>query len=98
MHTPPLSFSVPRSVEANSFPRSETRPTLRSRAMAHAEAHDLDTILIKDTGVGTALVTELSDAGLAALPANRTATRLPDGTFEAEPSAPIGIQFPASQN
>jgi predicted phage terminase large subunit-like protein len=43
-------------------------PTLRSRAIAHAEAHDPDTILVEDTGVGTALAVELRDAGLAAVP------------------------------
>lgn len=63
-------------------------PTLRSRAMAHAEAHDPDTILIEDTGVGTALVPELSDAGLAAVaikPDRDKITRMSvqSGKFEA---------------
>jgi predicted phage terminase large subunit-like protein len=43
-------------------------PTLRSRAIAHAEAHDPDTILVEDTGVGTALAVELKEAGLSAVP------------------------------
>jgi predicted phage terminase large subunit-like protein len=43
-------------------------PTLRSRAIAHAEAQDPDTILVEDTGVGMALASELKEAGSAAVP------------------------------
>jgi predicted phage terminase large subunit-like protein len=42
-------------------------PTLRMRAIAHAHAHHANTILIEDTGVGTALVSELKNAGLPAI-------------------------------
>jgi predicted phage terminase large subunit-like protein len=39
-------------------------PTLKERAIAHAQAHRPTTILIEDTGVGTALVPELRNCGL----------------------------------
>jgi predicted phage terminase large subunit-like protein len=42
-------------------------PTLKARAISHAKDHKPDTILIEDTGVGTALVKELQDAGLSAV-------------------------------
>ena len=42
-------------------------PTLRSRAIAHAEAHKPHKIIIEDAGVGTALVAELRRSGLAAI-------------------------------
>jgi predicted phage terminase large subunit-like protein len=42
-------------------------PTLRTRAIAHAHAHHANTILIEDTGVGTALVSELRNVGLPAI-------------------------------
>jgi phage terminase large subunit-like protein len=38
-------------------------PTLRSRAIAHAQAHKPHKILIEDAGVGTALVSELKRSG-----------------------------------
>ena len=43
-------------------------PTLRSRAIAHAQAHRPHKILIEDAGVGTALVSELKLSGLTAIP------------------------------
>jgi predicted phage terminase large subunit-like protein len=42
-------------------------PTLRERASAHAREHKANKILIEDTGVGTALVGELTRAGLTAI-------------------------------
>ena len=42
-------------------------PTLKARAISHADVHKPDKILIEDTGVGTALVAELGDAGLTAI-------------------------------
>ena len=42
-------------------------PTLKARAIAHAGTHKPNTILIEDTGVGTALVAELQKAGLSAI-------------------------------
>ena len=42
-------------------------PTLRSRAIAHAQAHKPHKILIEDAGVGTALVSELKRSGLTAI-------------------------------
>jgi predicted phage terminase large subunit-like protein len=63
-------------------------PTLRSRAIAHAQAHDPDTILVEDAGVGTALAVELRDAGLAAVPVKPerdkvTRMSVQSGKFEA---------------
>jgi predicted phage terminase large subunit-like protein len=45
-------------------------PALKSLAIAHAQEHKPDVILIEETGVGTALLAELSAAGFSA-----TATR-----------------------
>ena len=42
-------------------------PSLRTRAIAHARAHHASSILIEDTGVGTALVSELKNIGLPAM-------------------------------
>jgi len=42
-------------------------PSLRTRAIAHARAHHVSSILIEDTGVGTALVSELKNIGLPAM-------------------------------
>jgi predicted phage terminase large subunit-like protein len=42
-------------------------PTLRARAIAHANAHAPHKILIEDAGVGTALVSELRRSGLTAI-------------------------------
>jgi predicted phage terminase large subunit-like protein len=42
-------------------------PTLRSRAIAHAQAYGPHRILIEDAGVGTALVAELKRSGLTAI-------------------------------
>jgi predicted phage terminase large subunit-like protein len=42
-------------------------PTLKAKAMAHAEAHKPNKILIEDTGVGTALAPELKKAGFSAI-------------------------------
>ena len=42
-------------------------PTLKARAISYAGAHKADKILIEDTGVGTALVTELQKAGFSAI-------------------------------
>lgn len=42
-------------------------PTLKSRAIAHAAAHKPSRILIEDTGVGTALIQEIKNAGLPAI-------------------------------
>jgi len=42
-------------------------PTLRARAIAHANAHGPHKILIEDAGVGTALVSELRRSGLTAI-------------------------------
>ena len=42
-------------------------PTLKERAKAHARMHKPTKILIEDTGVGTALVQELTNAGLPAI-------------------------------
>jgi predicted phage terminase large subunit-like protein len=43
-------------------------PTLKMRAIQYAKVHEPSRILIEDTGVGTALVAELKDAGLYAIP------------------------------
>ena len=54
-------------------------PTLKSRAIAHAEAHDPHKILIEDAGVGTAFVAELQRAGKTAIgvkPENGKITRM----------------------
>jgi predicted phage terminase large subunit-like protein len=40
-------------------------PTLRAQAVEHARAHRPTTILIEDTGVGTALVSELRNQGFS---------------------------------
>jgi predicted phage terminase large subunit-like protein len=48
--------------------RREVYPTLKTRTIAHASVHKPAKILIEDTGVGTALVTELQNAGLSAIP------------------------------
>jgi predicted phage terminase large subunit-like protein len=42
-------------------------PTLKERATAHARRHSPTKILIEDTGVGTALVQELQNAGFPAI-------------------------------
>jgi len=42
--------------------------TLKARAIAHAQLHKPHRILIEDSGVGTALVKELQNAGLTAIP------------------------------
>jgi len=42
-------------------------PTLKARALAHARLHRPTKILIEDTGVGTALVVELQNAGFSAI-------------------------------
>lgn len=43
-------------------------PTLRARAIDHAQAHRPDKVLIEDAGVGTALLPELRRAGYSAVP------------------------------
>jgi predicted phage terminase large subunit-like protein len=45
-------------------------PDLKALAIAHARAHKVTKILIEDTGVGTALVTELQRSGLQAVGVN----------------------------
>jgi predicted phage terminase large subunit-like protein len=42
-------------------------PTLRARASSHAQVHKPNRILIEDTGVGTALIPELQNAGYSAI-------------------------------
>ena len=42
-------------------------PTLKERAIAHAQLHRPTTILIEDAGVGTALVAELQKGGFTAI-------------------------------
>jgi predicted phage terminase large subunit-like protein len=42
-------------------------PTLKARAIAHAQLHRPTKILIEDTGVGTALVPELRDRGFTVI-------------------------------
>jgi predicted phage terminase large subunit-like protein len=42
-------------------------PRLRARAIEHASAHQPSRILIEDTGVGTALLAELKNAGRSAI-------------------------------
>lgn len=42
-------------------------PTLRERAIRHAQRHKPTTILIEDTGVGTALVAELRNHGFTVI-------------------------------
>jgi len=42
-------------------------PTLKERAIAHAQLHKPTTILIEDTGVGTALVPELKNRGFTVI-------------------------------
>jgi predicted phage terminase large subunit-like protein len=42
-------------------------PTLKARAISHAEARKANTILVEDAGVGTALVAELQKVGLPAI-------------------------------
>jgi predicted phage terminase large subunit-like protein len=42
-------------------------PTLKARAISHAAAYKPDKILIEDSGVGTALLAELQNAGLSAI-------------------------------
>jgi predicted phage terminase large subunit-like protein len=42
-------------------------PTLKARAIAHAQLHRPTKILIEDTGVGTALVPEIRDLGFTAV-------------------------------
>jgi predicted phage terminase large subunit-like protein len=42
-------------------------PTLRAQAIAYAREHKAGQILVEDAGVGTALVTELQNAGLSAI-------------------------------
>jgi predicted phage terminase large subunit-like protein len=42
-------------------------PTLKERAIAHARLHKPTTILIEDTGVGTALVPELKNCGFTVI-------------------------------
>jgi predicted phage terminase large subunit-like protein len=42
-------------------------PTLKERAIAHARLHKPTTILIEDTGVGTALVPEVRNCGFAVI-------------------------------
>jgi predicted phage terminase large subunit-like protein len=42
-------------------------PTLKARAISHARAYKADKIMIEDTGVGTALLAELRNAGLSAI-------------------------------
>jgi predicted phage terminase large subunit-like protein len=42
-------------------------PTLRQRALAYAQEYKANKIFIEDTGVGTALVAELKNAGLSAI-------------------------------
>jgi predicted phage terminase large subunit-like protein len=54
-------------------------PTLKALAISHAGRHKPNTILVEDTGVGTALVKELQDVGLSAVavkPAQSKATRM----------------------
>jgi predicted phage terminase large subunit-like protein len=62
-------------------------PTLKSRAIWHARHHQADKILIEDAGVGTALITELQNAGLSAIavkPEHDKVTRMSiqSGKFE----------------
>ena len=51
-------------------------PTLKERAKAHARLHNPTTILIEDTGVGTALIQELQNAGLPAIAINPEQNKL----------------------
>jgi predicted phage terminase large subunit-like protein len=43
-------------------------PTLKAQAIAHARFHNPTTILIEDTGVGPALVSELQNSGFRVVP------------------------------
>jgi hypothetical protein len=45
----------------------EAYPTLKARAIAHAQMHSPTKILIEDAGVGTALVPELQNHGFTAI-------------------------------
>jgi hypothetical protein len=69
-------------------------PMLRSRAIAHGKAHEPDTILVEDTGVGTALAMELRDAACRRFPSNRKATRLPECPCSRPNSRPDWCCFP----
>jgi predicted phage terminase large subunit-like protein len=51
-------------------------PTLKERATAHARLHNPTIILIEDTGVGTALIQELQNAGLPAIAINAEQNKL----------------------
>jgi predicted phage terminase large subunit-like protein len=42
-------------------------PTLKARAISHADVYKPDKIMIEDSGVGTALLAELQNAGLSAI-------------------------------
>jgi predicted phage terminase large subunit-like protein len=42
-------------------------PNLKKLAISHARAHKADTILVKDAGIGTALVKELQDVWVSAV-------------------------------
>ena len=43
-------------------------PTLKAQAISHARLHKPDNILIEDSGVGTALIRELENAGFSVIP------------------------------
>ena len=62
-------------------------PTLKAQAILHARLHMPGKILIEDTGVGTALLTELKDAGFPAIGVipehdKRTRMSIQSGKFE----------------
>ncbi len=62
-------------------------PTLKARAIAYAREHKAGRILIEDIGVGTALVAELKNAGVAATGVRpehdkRTRMSIQSGKFE----------------
>jgi predicted phage terminase large subunit-like protein len=62
-------------------------PTLKARAIAHAQVHRPNKILVEDTGVGTALVPELQNCGFAAIAVQveydkKTRMSIQSGKFE----------------
>jgi len=52
-------------------------PTLKARAIALAEEHKANRILIEDTGVGPALIAELRKAGLPVVAISQSKTNAP---------------------
>jgi len=62
-------------------------PTLKARAIVHAQLHRPHRILIEESGVGTALIKELQNAGLTAIAVKperdkRTRMSIQTGKFE----------------